>query len=419
MSQKRPWLAGAVFALTLHLKPFGWILLFWGIARKQWSFLFSTIGCFALLLLLPMPFIGCEETLRDWHGFGREMFILHGGQLSLLKPENHTFASLVTRWLHLNYILNDAALNFFGNACPILLLGTPFFMVLSSKYSSPVVSDITPGNPNRIISAENNPMREAAWFLAAVPLIGPPEYKYYQLAIPLTWFVLADWPTLNRNTKFALILGLTGFGINIYDLWGREISHFLSDISIVAFGGTAIYLCGFESGIGRYNISDLNLIPASEPRPFFVQVSQVKASVSSSALSKPWFRKLGGAILLSGFIALTFMEWRNLQTRMVCRVCEEENSPDEAHCKNCGSSSLAPYCLRIEEIQRRDHAATILCLHVSSISEARPALRNDPGLAPVFEKLLREFPDLTREDALILASESIQRASQQNSMIQR
>ncbi len=217
-------LAGVLYALTLHVKPFGWPIAIWALWRGNRRFLAATAGAFALMTLLTVPFYGVEGSIAEWRGFAVEMQSLEAENLQVVRPENHSLGSALPRWLGAALWLPPK-------------LATP----LATTISLALLIGALLALPHR--RAGSTPLAEFAAMLALIPLIGPSEYKYFLFTLPAAWLGIAAWRDLDGRGRTLLIVGLVGVGLNVYDLWGKHLARALAEGSVVAYGGAALFAC--------------------------------------------------------------------------------------------------------------------------------------------------------------------------------
>lgn len=322
LDDKRDWSAAALFSLTLHLKPFGWPVLLWAAYRGRNTFLFGTIIISLLLAASILPFVGVQHTVEAWKGFVHEMGILTSSEVNAKQSVNLSFGGAVANWTGFTKKLparwkpwSIAAISF-----------SPLLFLLMFLWA-------------RIPEAISDSKREIAWVLAAVPLVGPSEYKYFQFLIPLAWMGLGTWSEMPAGRRSLLAIGMICLGINIYDLWGKTISTLLTNFDVVTLGGILIFWTGFQTTL-RPNIGAVDV-----EKQMATRLGWIPRPTADQAF---WYKI---ALVIAISVLSTAAYFRN-QTRMVCRTCEEESAPATTICKNCGSTEMVLFPDRTKELER-------------------------------------------------------------------
>ncbi len=327
LSRHRPVPAGLLFALSLHAKPFGWPIALWAAVRGQWRFLATTMVAGALMCAVPVPFYGVDGTVRQWQGFVREMTDLTTQEMMLSRPENHTLASFLTRLVHFDDHWSPTTLKALANTINVGLIMLPLLLMVRA----------VPHGPERA------PI-ETAMLLVAVPLIGPPEYKYYLLSIPLTWLAVARWPQTGLFGRALLLATAFGYAGNIPDLLGRELSRRLAEHSLVTFGGTAVFVAG--------------LLLMLSPGPVATETTPTPCPAASvpSRRCLHLFR----ALVLLLVLTTAVLDRYNDRYRVTCRACHQVMLAERTICKNCGNPDLIPLVRRSEAPSTAPQAVTTL-----------------------------------------------------------
>lgn len=326
--------AGLLLGLSLILKPFGWPLVLWGMARQRWKFLLSTGLIVTFLSAVPIGFYGWEGALKAWAGFFRELSDLDQSKAQVTHPDNRTFAAFLARIL-----VRDSSKASFntdnesaGPAPPrpdeLLVVGVSpqtwillingGLLLLAGWAIWRVRTDATPLDPHR----------EFALLLTLVPLIGPSEYKYYLLSAPALWMGLAAWPQLNRTQRLLVIGGVFGLGGNIYNLWGKAWSKWLSEFGLVTLGGFCAFLLA----------ATLQRAPGAMERPAGLFPP---ADPGLSSTPEPGFPRKGvhwGFPLAAGILLLFWMRQEIVlhRNRLLCPHCGQDMTLRQSKiCKNC------------------------------------------------------------------------------------
>ncbi|MBF0545782.1 MAG: DUF2029 domain-containing protein [Candidatus Riflebacteria bacterium] len=325
------WKAGLLYAVSLHLKPFGWTIALWGAVRGKYRFLMHSAIFFVILCFVPMLFYGFSGTISLWQGFFTEMMDLEKQNLSLFALGNNSISSIFFRWTGLSGMLSESNAKYIGSLINLAVLIIPLMLLFKKDNSG-------------------NARLEGIWILAIIPVIGPSDQKYFFLTLPLAWVAINRFRELPRSAKILIVLGLTCIGFNIYDLWGKKISHWLTDISITGVGGFFIYLSGYYTSLKEsekklsYAPGIVNLFNIREIRIFAIVIFLfLVPTIYFKAINRN-----------SGFICLKCHEImiqgnrhhgiKSLEGRPICKSCGSANiiSLDEYEKMNDLSSKTVP-----------------------------------------------------------------------------
>lgn len=218
-SRKKDIPAAFIWAATIFVKPFGLIFLPYFLAKKKFRLVLFFILFAIILIFASLPFIGATNFTSQYRGWFQELLVDLGHKQMLLAPENHTLFSILARFTPFRL------LDFTPETVFIFQLAIVGFVALLFLYLL-----------HRGRDFKDNYVWEGAFLISLIPLLsstGNYAFQFIELAVFLIVF------NFHRMTKWWQIFAITGLvftAINMHDLWGSTVWHFLNNISLVAIG---------------------------------------------------------------------------------------------------------------------------------------------------------------------------------------
>ena len=222
-SKKRDIPAALIWAATIFIKPFGLIFLPYFLAKKKFKIVLLFILFIILLIIVPLPFIGATNFASQYLGWFHELSIDLGHKQMLLAPENHTLFSILARYTPFRL------LDFTPETVFIFQLAIVGFVALIFLYFMHRGRDL-----------KDNYVLEGAFLISLIPLFsstGNYAFQFIELAV---FMIIFNFNKLTILWKIFAVAGLVFSAINMHDLWGSTIWHFLNNISLVAIGATLV-----------------------------------------------------------------------------------------------------------------------------------------------------------------------------------
>jgi hypothetical protein len=222
---RRPAAFGAVYAVSLSLKPFALIFAPYLVLTRRWKELLAAGVAAVAFALAPLAVYSPATLAGEYRDWWRELVVELSKKTDLLAPANYTLASILARYTPLRLLAHAPA------GARAILVGTLAALALL------VVWFVRRGRVLlRPVPAE------VALLLALVPLVAFTNYNAFGATVPAAAALLTRWGALPRAWRAAVAIGLVLVGGNVYDLWGRRGFKLLDGLSLVGIGAALLVL---------------------------------------------------------------------------------------------------------------------------------------------------------------------------------
>jgi hypothetical protein len=215
--------ASAIWAITIFIKPFGFIFLPYYLIRKKFKLVSFFIVFTVLLIFLPLPFTGAANFTNQYQHWFHELSIELSAKQSLLADSNHTIFSILARYTPLRL------LDFTPEVTKIFQLSITMaiaFIFLFLYYRGRRLKD--------------SYMLETAFLISLIPLLSFTNRYAFQFIELTVICILFNFRKIPKLWQIVAISGFVLSGINMHDLWGKDIWFFLNTISLVAIGAALL-----------------------------------------------------------------------------------------------------------------------------------------------------------------------------------
>lgn len=223
--QKRDHLAGALIGICVLFKPHYGIFLLLFLGLRRWRVLLP----FAILLffgmLIPSAVYGFSGNIEALQGWWKAILFRtgEGSWIAAIYGNNNIFEVLA--WpLHL--LRFDSAVE--SVIFPLLVLILLFFAFALLL---------------RKCQTLGLPLETAGLFLFAIaPMLSQQDINHFVLELPVLLFLLAIWPDQGRWWRAVVVIGMLLLGMNIYELWKRELFNLWYNIGVYGIGTALLVL---------------------------------------------------------------------------------------------------------------------------------------------------------------------------------
>lgn len=217
--KNKPWIVGALLAISIFIKPFGLIFIPYFIVKGRYKELLATLVFFVSFFFLPLLFYSWEMFISENALWYNELMVELGHKQDLMLSANHTIFSVFARYTFIGlFLVTPLSVQIFQltilSIIGILIL---WFIFLRKQKSNSEISEI-------------------ALLISMIPLLSFTSQNAFGFA-GLTVMILLVY--FNKLSKFGKISAITGFvflGGNYYDIWGSTLSGFFNNISLVSIG---------------------------------------------------------------------------------------------------------------------------------------------------------------------------------------
>jgi hypothetical protein len=217
--------AAILLAASIFIKPFGLIFLPYFLIRKEFKLLIYFFLFAGLFFLLPLPFTGITNFTGQYHNWLNQLSIEMAAKRSLLSPENDTIFSILARYTPLRFINFTSELTTIFQFIITAIVGILFIILY-----------------NRGRNTRNNYILETAFLIALIPLLSFTNHYAFQFIELAAFVVVFNYGKLSKFWQIVAVIAFIFTGINMHDLWGSAIWHFLNNISLVAVGAILLEL---------------------------------------------------------------------------------------------------------------------------------------------------------------------------------
>ena len=203
------WVAGALIALAIVVKPYAIIFLPWLLLRGQRGSIGAATAGTILALAIPAAVYGVHgdiELHRNWWET-----VSSSTAPNLTNADNVSIAAMWTKWIGA------------GGLATILTAGTSVVIL--------AVTLLACLNRSSVSFPEG---LEAALLLTVIPLLSPQGWDYVFLVSTPAIMLLVNYDDLNPLfSRLVIRVALTAIGLSVYDILGRAAYGRFMSLSII------------------------------------------------------------------------------------------------------------------------------------------------------------------------------------------
>lgn len=220
IEQNKQLLAALLLAISIFIKPFGLIFLPYLILKKKYTLLLYFSGIMLVLFALPLLFYpSFDSFIALYKAWINELSIELGNKQELLAKANHTIFSVFARFTPIRYILTSIVLQKIYQIIVITVIGWLFY---------------------RLQRRNQSIFLEMSILIILIPLIAATSKNAFIFAMPLALYMISHFKENSKIVKILTVFGCAFIGGNIYEIYGPDISMFLTEISIYALGSISL-----------------------------------------------------------------------------------------------------------------------------------------------------------------------------------
>lgn len=203
------WVAGALIALAIVVKPYAIIFLPWLLLRRQRGSIGAATAGTILALAIPAIVYGVQgdiELHRNWWET-----VSSSTAPNLTNADNVSIAAMWAKWIGA------------GGLATILTAGTSVVILALTLLACLNRSSVS--FPEGL---------EAALLLTVIPLLSPQGWDYVFLVSTPAIMLLVNYDDLNPQfSRLVIRVALTAIGLSVYDIMGRAAYGRFMSLSII------------------------------------------------------------------------------------------------------------------------------------------------------------------------------------------
>lgn len=218
-------LAAFLLAISIFIKPFGLIFLPYLFLKKKYRLLLYIAGFMLLLFVLPLLFYpSFDSFIALNHAWINELSIELGNKQELLSKANHTIFSVLARFTPIGFVLTSSISQKIYQILVLVAIGWLVFRLVRSKQSI---------------------ILEMSILIILIPLFAATSKNAFVFAMPLALYMIIHFNENSKLVKILTVFGCAFIGGNLYEIYGPDISMFLTEISIYSLGGISLLTAAF------------------------------------------------------------------------------------------------------------------------------------------------------------------------------
>ena len=230
----KPWVVGALLALSIFIKPFGLIFIPYFVVKGKFKELLYTVVFFGVIFFLPLLFYGWEMFIEQNALWYNELIVELSHKQDLMLPANHTIFSVLARYTFIGILLVTPLSVQIFQFVILALIGILilWFIYLGKQKSFGEISEI-------------------ALLISLIPLLSFTSQNAFGFAGLLVMIILVYFNKLSLIEKIIAVIGFVLIGGNYYDIWGSALSGFFNDISLVSIGTIILMVLLFKKRLEK------------------------------------------------------------------------------------------------------------------------------------------------------------------------
>ncbi len=219
---------GALIAISIFIKPFGFIFIPLIIIMGKYRELFYFLGFSLLMFFLPVLFYSDSSSYFSlFSSWFNELGIELGNKQELASAGNHSIFSILYRFTPVGMIDLNGTGRYIYQFIVLSLMAVLFlWFYIKSK-------------------ASDKTIQLYIVLIAIIPLLAFTSYNAFIFTLPLVVYLMFKFKDLNIYFKILFILSCLLIGGNIYDLVGRERFDFFWGVSVFSWGTLGLLITLF------------------------------------------------------------------------------------------------------------------------------------------------------------------------------
>ena len=219
---------GALIAISIFIKPFGFIFIPLIIIMGKYRELFYFLGFSLLMFFLPVLFYSDSSSYFSlFSSWFNELGIELGNKQELASAGNHSIFSILYRFTPVGMIDLNGTGRYIYQFIVLSLMAVLFlWFYIKSK-------------------ASDKTIQLYIVLIAIIPLLAFTSYNAFIFTLPLVVYLMFKFKDLNIYFKILFILSCLLIGGNIYDLVGRELFDFFWGVSVFSWGTLGLLITLF------------------------------------------------------------------------------------------------------------------------------------------------------------------------------
>jgi hypothetical protein len=222
----RKMLFSALLAISIFIKPFGFVMIPYLLVKKRYKEVLTFIGFSLILAVLPLLFYGSVSlTLEQYRLWFVELQIELGNKQGLLDYGNHTIFSVVARYTPIRYILVNSTVSAIYQL--VLLSGIGLFVLYFINMNRKGTTDF---------QKKHDAIIDMALLVSLVPLLSFTSHNAFIFTLILTFVIMLYFSNLKMYEKILAVIGFICIGGNFDEMLGKELSTMVDNYSLVSIG---------------------------------------------------------------------------------------------------------------------------------------------------------------------------------------
>ena len=178
-----------------------------------------------ILILAPLPFTGMTNFAGQYQQWFHELSVEMGAKQSLLAPQNDTIFSILARYTPLRLFDLTPVISLIFQ---LVILGLIGFLFLYLMIRGKEIRD--------------HYVWEGAFLIMLIPMLSFTNHYAFQFIELAVLLIIFNFQKLGKWWKIIAIAGFIFTGINMHDIVGVTVYHFLNNISLVGVGALLILI---------------------------------------------------------------------------------------------------------------------------------------------------------------------------------
>lgn len=227
--KNKPFLSGALLAVSILIKPFGLIFVPYFIVKHKFKELLSLTVFAVIFFFVPLIFYPFKDFLSQNALWFNELVIELGNKQSMLLPANHTIFSVVARFTPISYMTLTPLFVKIYQAIILTIIGVSILLFIRKGRG-----------------IKNNSIAEIGLLISIIPLLSFTSQNAFGFVELIVFILLINFSRFSIIDKVLCIVGFVFLGGNFNDLWGSQLSGLFNDISLVSIGTILLIVVLFK-----------------------------------------------------------------------------------------------------------------------------------------------------------------------------